>query len=83
MHVLDISRAIDDHIVTWVELRSNANVKAPKETILYSLVAGQSELIMFGGIQKDVSSMNMRTQPSPTDSVSNSVYFLETPKNLF
>ena len=52
MYVLDISRAMsDDHEVEWMPFRSNASLAAPEETILYTLVSGRSELIMFGGIQ--------------------------------
>merc|ERR1712020_547428 len=57
MHVLDISKAISDHVVTWKDVRTNSSIDAPEETILYSLVKGKSELVMFGGIQKDVSSL--------------------------
>jgi hypothetical protein len=52
MYVLDISRAmLDEHEVEWQQFRSNASLAAPEETILYTLVSGRSELIMFGGIQ--------------------------------
>jgi hypothetical protein len=29
--------------------------EAPQESILYSLVTGRTELIMFGGLKKDIS----------------------------
>lgn len=80
MYVLDLSQAIDQHVVTWLQVKSNASLQAPEETILYSLTRGRSELIMFGGIQKDVSAMMTRSQTaSSNDFVSNSSYFLEIP----
>jgi hypothetical protein len=42
---------LDEHEVEWQQFRSNASLAAPEETILYTLVSGRSELIMFGGIQ--------------------------------
>ena len=35
---------------------------APQESILYSLVAGRTELIMFGGLRKDISVGTTRHQ---------------------
>ena len=81
MYVLDISRAISDEPeVEWLPFRSNASLAAPEETILYTLVSGRSELIMFGGIQKDVSTIaSGRNASSETDTVFNDVYFLTPP----
>jgi len=84
MHVLDIGRAVSDNVVTWLDVASSVfgGASAPEETILYSLVRGRSELIMFGGIQKDVSSMTSRQQQhqsSTSNTVSNAVYFLRPP----
>lgn len=87
-YVLDISQAISEQVVTWLEPprgteRSSLWLRdAPEETILYSLVRGRAELILFGGIQKDVSSMTSgrSTQQSASDTVSNSVYFLVPPR---
>lgn len=76
MYVLDISQVLsDDPVARWL---SPKNVKnGPEETILYSLVEGKSELIMFGGIQKDANSvgwpMNMSSQ------ISNSLHFITAP----
>lgn len=94
--VLDISEAISGHVVTWLPVKSNAGLAvAPEETILYSLVRGRGELIMFGGIQKDVSSMSAsggggrqqqpQQQPNSatdSDTASNSLYFLTTPSSV-
>lgn len=80
MYVLDISQVLETQVVTWMDVRSNASLEAPDETILYSLTLGRSELILFGGIQKDVSSMTNRNQTSSApDTVSNSVFYLTPP----
>ena len=57
MHVLNLSKVLIDRKVTWHPLRENFNVCAPEETIFYSLVEGRGELIMFGGIQRDIQTM--------------------------
>lgn len=96
--VLDISEAVSARVVTWLPVKSNAGLAvAPEETILYSLVRGRGELIMFGGIQKDVSSMSasgggrqqqqqqQAQQPNSatdSDTASNSLYFLTTPSSV-
>ena len=52
--VLDISEAISRNVVTWlpvVKAGAAGLAVAPEETILYSLVRGRGELVMFGGIQ--------------------------------
>lgn len=81
MFVLDISKAISEHYVEWLSFWSNNSLDTPEMAILYSLVEGRGELIMFGGIQKDVSNMNNvhRGQVTENDSVTNSLYFLTPP----
>ena len=81
MYVLDIGRAVgDEPEVEWLPFKSNASLAAPEETILYTLVSGRSELIMFGGIQKDVSTIaSGRNSSSENDTVFNDVYFLTPP----
>lgn len=81
MFVLDISKAISDHYVEWLSFWSNNSLETPEMAILYSLVEGRGELIMFGGIQKDVSNMNNvhRGQVTENDSVTNALYFLTPP----
>jgi hypothetical protein len=82
VHVLDISEAIDRQVVTWLDLKSNSSLDAPEETILYSLVCGRNELVLFGGIQKDVSTIAAGTPQSPgVDTVSNSVFYLSPPRS--
>ena len=83
MYVLDIRKAISHAEVEWVTFKANNPVAAPDESILYSLVEGRGELIMFGGIQKDMSAIRGarmgNRDNSENDSVSNALYFLTTP----
>ena len=78
-HILDISRAITDHVVTWIPVHPTLSTSAPQESILYSLVMGRTELIMFGGLQKDVSVNGGRSQNN-SETVSNCLYFLNPPQ---
>lgn len=80
IYVLDISHALDEKpYVTWLPMKNTSIVsEGPEETILYSLVEGKSELIMFGGIQKDPGSLALTTNLE--SQVSNSVHFITAPK---
>lgn len=82
MYVLDISHALDEKpYVTWLPLKNNgAYTQGPEETVLYSLVAGNAELIMFGGIQKDDTSLAFTTNLS--NQVTNSLHFITAPKYI-
>ena len=85
MYVLDISKAITASEVEWVAFKANNPIQAPEESILYSLVMGRGELIMFGGIQKDMNSIGGgqmapgNREAAENDSVSNALYFLTPP----
>ncbi|KAF5300308.1 hypothetical protein FQA39_LY11165 [Lamprigera yunnana] len=83
MYVLDISHALDPQpYVTWLPVKNNESFsQGPEETVLYSLVAGKSELIMFGGIQKDVSSLSCTTN-NLSNQVTNSLHFITAPKYI-
>ena len=50
--------------------------------ILCSLVAGCVELIMFGGLQKDVAMMRNQAAANENDSVTNALYFLTPPQEI-
>lgn len=80
--LLDISTCISDHYVTWLVLPSNSSLTAPQESILYSLVLGRTELVMFGGLQKDVSKTGGRGQQNNSEKVSNCLYYLNPPKTI-
>ncbi|GJQ67255.1 hypothetical protein Trydic_g8160 [Trypoxylus dichotomus] len=82
MYVLDISHALDDKpYVSWLPLKNDGVLsQGPEETVLYTLVEGKSELIMFGGIQKDPASLVCTTNLS--NQVSNSLHFITAPKYI-
>ena len=83
MYVLDISRVLEDFCAMWLALRPcPMPVSNPEETILYSLVAGRGELIMFGGIQKDAMSVTSAVQPPSQNNVSNSLHFISAPRGV-
>jgi F-box protein 42 len=79
MFVLDISKAVSDNVVEWLQFFSNNSLETPEVAILYSLVAGRGELIMFGGLQKDVAMMRNQAAANENDSVTNALYFLTPP----
>ena len=83
VHTLDVSRVLTEGVVTWQPVKANSCINAPEETIFYSLVEGRAELIMFGGLQMDLNSMQRggqaTTQPQ---TVSNNVYFLRPATHL-
>ncbi|KAK9872927.1 hypothetical protein WA026_020279 [Henosepilachna vigintioctopunctata] len=70
LYVLDLKHVLDDKpYVTW--LTPKTFNKGPEETILYTLVQGNSEIIMFGGIQNDTSSIDKLN-----NEISNSIYII-------
>ncbi|XP_067002520.1 F-box only protein 42 isoform X2 [Anabrus simplex] len=86
MFVLDISNVLfEDSYVEWLPLRSERiGSGGPEEMILYTLVAGKGELVMFGGIQKDATSITTQAQLNcnMTNTVSNSLYFIAAPRGV-
>lgn len=87
MYVLDISQALaDDPYATWLPWKSTElSSYGPEETILYTLVPGKGELIMFGGIQKDGNVLNCLNCLSNcisnvSNQVSNSLHFITAPR---
>lgn len=82
IYVLDLSHALDkEPYVTWLPVKKDCVfTEGPEETILYTLVEGKSELIMFGGIQKDPSSLACTTNLS--NQVSNSLHFITAPRYI-
>lgn len=76
LYVLDIAQVLNEKpVAAWLPPKNLKN--GPEETILYTLVEGKSELIMFGGIQKDANSvgwsMNLSSQ------ISNTLHFITAP----
>lgn len=76
LSVLDTSRAISEHTVTWLPpspLLPGSDV--PQECCLYSLVQGRTELIMFGGLKRDISVRDVR-DVDQANAVTNSLHIL-------
>lgn len=76
IYVLDIGEATEKRSVSWVPFPTESPLSfGPEEMILFSLVLGRGELIMFGGIQKDLVSKRQEGEAVP-DVVSNSLHFI-------
>jgi hypothetical protein len=70
IYSLDISKVLTDGEVEWTKEPEPLTFGRPKERLLYSMVAGRGELIIFGGFFKDPNGMACR--------VSNDVFILKT-----
>lgn len=81
MHVLDISSVVDGNslnYVSWLCPRLGEMNGAPEELVMYSLVKGNGELIMFGGVHNDINILNYSSQQNL---YSNSIHFISTPRD--
>lgn len=85
MHVCDLSRVLttgddDPPVMTWLDPPGNLGCfdGAPEKVIMYSLVAGKGELIMFGGLVKETNSQEV----DDLSKVSNGLHFLTVPKRV-
>ncbi|KAJ1520014.1 hypothetical protein ONE63_004244 [Megalurothrips usitatus] len=80
--VMDITNVLEDECsVRWLTLSSEACNNGPEETILYTLVAGRGELIMFGGIHRDAMTL-MTNQLNSSSNLSNSLHFVSAPHGV-
>lgn len=76
--VLDITNVLsDDCNASWIPLKQD-DYSGPDERILYSLVVGKGELIVFGGIRKEHSTLG---HTDVDDSVVyNDLHFINPPR---
>jgi len=84
LFVLDLSQVIDRNVVKWIH-KSNFISDGPEEVILYSLVAGRAEIIMFGGLQKDKNMKQNQTEGGVNDIpdiVSNHLHIITAKKMI-
>lgn len=82
LFVCDISRLLETGELTWVEYRNAGFViGAPERLILSSLVAGNGELIMFGGLRKESLSA-LSDGSDQAVQVSNALHFLTFPRGV-
>lgn len=75
---LDITNVLsDDCNASWIPLKQNDR-SGPDERILYSLVVGRGELIVFGGIREEHTALGH----TETDDfvVYNDLYFINPPR---
>lgn len=80
--VMDISKVLEEECsVRWLNLNPDTVTTGPEETILYSLVSGRGELIMFGGIHREAISLMTHSQNN-TASLSNSLHFISAPHGV-
>lgn len=81
LFVCDISNVLlaENPFIEWVEHRNFGHISnAPERLILSSLVAGNGELIMFGGLRKE----SLSKSSDATMQVSNAMHFLQVPKEV-
>lgn len=79
LFVCDISKLLDtvEPILEWIEYKNYGIVPgAPERLALSSIVAGNGELIMFGGLRKETLTSGAITQ------VSNALHFLTFPRDI-
>lgn len=82
MHVLDISTVVNGNslnYVSWLCPRLGEMDGAPEELVMYSLVKGNGELIMFGGVHNDISIINYSENQNM---YSNSLHFITPPRDI-
>ncbi|XP_057381450.1 F-box only protein 42-like [Daphnia carinata] len=82
--LLDISEALSKYRVRWLppnESFTNGR-GSPEEAVLYSIVHGRGELIVFGGVQKFIATQATTNSPGGPKIVSNAVYFIQAPKSI-
>lgn len=79
IYILDISNVLrDDCTASWVPWKQT-NQTGPDERILYSLVLGKGELIVFGGIRNEKVTIQGQTVLDESE-VYNDLHFINPPK---
>lgn len=86
MFVLDISCVLTpDCYASWLPIKAVAD-GCPEDMIFYSLVAGNSELIMFGGMQQETWASSPNNSALPvnviSESVTNALHFITAPRSI-
>ncbi|CAL1547573.1 unnamed protein product [Lymnaea stagnalis] len=70
-HALNISRVLSDGVAEWRPLSELQPSCAPTETICCSMLEGRGELVLFGGVIRDMKS------PVGTNTAINKLYILQ------
>lgn len=82
LYVLDVSQALTHGLVRWVRPPKDFpqnSLKNIEQKMLYTLVAGRAELILFGGIRKDPRGVGNADQASRDSLATSAVHFLQAP----
>ncbi|VDP12849.1 unnamed protein product [Soboliphyme baturini] len=77
VYFLDIGRVLSDKQATWSCLPGDS--VTPQDTLLYSLVKGRGELIMFGGMRTQLESDGQLLDMTPSyyHTITNDLYLLK------
>lgn len=80
--LLDIKDALTEKSVRWIPPNESTTYGrgSPEEAVLYSIVHGRGELVVFGGVQKFIATQSTTNSPGGPNIVSNAVYFIQAPK---
>uniref|UniRef100_A0A1E1X9C3 Putative f-box protein n=1 Tax=Amblyomma aureolatum TaxID=187763 RepID=A0A1E1X9C3_9ACAR len=85
LYVLDVSQVAQEAKAAWLPLQPQATAASAasmvEEVILYSLVLGRGELILFGGIQKDLVNRQEDTDAT-SEVVSSSLHFITSKRDI-
>lgn len=84
LYVLDVRQAAREARAAWLPLQPHGGGGATsmvEEVILYSLVLGRGELVLFGGIQKDLANRQEDTD-AMSEVVSSSLHFITCKKDV-
>lgn len=86
MQILDISSVLNDEsseTVSWMPPQFREIDGAPEEVMMYSLLLGKGELIMFGGFHYHANlSSEISVQSPYANFISNTLHFLVPPRNV-
>ncbi|XP_046362016.1 F-box only protein 42-like [Haliotis rufescens] len=81
LHLLDICDIDRKLEASWSIPNEKTSCDTPEETIFYTLVEGRGELVLFGGIQRDINSMQRGIDVNlKSHVVSNNLYIIGSKK---
>lgn len=81
LHILDISKILEHGTASWQKLNFEIMDGAPVETIFYTLIEGRGEILMFGGIEKDIHALQ-RGQGIQSHTMNNALFVLSPVQHL-
>lgn len=77
VYVLDLSRVLNEKTAVWNV--SEENFDAPEDTMLYTLVKGRGELILFGGMRNNSTYCQGLDVAPLSHTITNETYILKPP----